>query len=72
MIDDTDESNTPTRIGTPVSTDKEGKGKDTEKPAINTEPVKEGTDPLQNGDRSSVNKSPAGQTARERTTAPST
>lgn len=72
VIDDTDETNTPSRVGTPVSTDKEGKGKDPATPASNTEPVKEGTDPLQNGDRSSVNRSAAGQTARSGTTTPST
>lgn len=73
VIDDTDETNTPSRVGTPVSTstDKEGKGKDSEKSTSNTEPVKEGTDPLQNGDRSSV-KSAAGQSSRSATLAPST
>ena len=69
VIDDTDETNTPSRVGTPVPNDKEGKGKDAEKMASNTEPVKEGTDPLQNGDRSSV-KSAA--TSRSATLAPST
>lgn len=71
VIDDTDETNTPSRVGTPISTDKEGKAKDPETPARNTEPVKEGTDPLQNGDRASV-KSAAGQTSRSATLTPST